>query len=184
MGVSLTPRLGVPSTQELGVPYVSGELISKLRGIIEECIRGELEDNASCAAGFCRCPPGQVSFCCSSPVEVESSPLHISLRWRWPSILTWSREMWCLRSTQGSGVHLAGRVPRQPQERFLKTLKRCKVLELGDTSFSLRWCRYLLEKHKRINYKERNENRELNFKSRSGQLQNISDINHFLMYPQ
>lgn len=33
MGVPLTPLLGVPSTRELGVPYVNGELTSNSKGI-------------------------------------------------------------------------------------------------------------------------------------------------------
>ena len=45
MGVLLTPQLGAPSTQELEVPYVSGELTFKSRWIVEECIRGQLENN-------------------------------------------------------------------------------------------------------------------------------------------
>lgn len=44
MGVPLTPQLGAPSTQELEVPYVSGELTFKSRWIVEECFRGQLEN--------------------------------------------------------------------------------------------------------------------------------------------
>lgn len=74
MGVPLTALLGVLSIQELRVPHVSGELTTKSRGITEECITGELDNNVSGAAGLCRSAPGPVSIICSFPVEVESWP--------------------------------------------------------------------------------------------------------------
>lgn len=66
------PLLGVPSTLELGVPYVNGELKSSSL-CITECRDGAgLENSRSCPLGLWTSPDGEVGMGRSSPIDVSS----------------------------------------------------------------------------------------------------------------